>query len=304
MKESDPSTPDFMDWLLPTLTTSVEATGIRPDPMVWDLAVGSSATADYYTLCWAYGKHFRVASRDVKKKTTFDCGISQMFVIDGEHKEYVGYVDAIVRLDFNTFETVLIKAQWYDSVHGNGRNATLVEDESGHLRVKEVNFASDNSPLDEPFAFPKDVEQLYFVKDKLHKGWLLGIKGNARSTRISYRKSCHSNGEFSGVHENAIDDACIVECSSSPRRGVRVSTEADDSAGEDIDIEEEESKMDSESSDEELSEEDGGEPFQHLRRGLIDGALALHANELRELASNGELEDFVEGRGKRRLNSW
>jgi hypothetical protein len=45
-----------------------------------------------------------------------------------------------------------------------------VEDESGHLMVKEINFISDNSPLYEPFAFPKEMKQLYFVKDKMHKG--------------------------------------------------------------------------------------------------------------------------------------
>jgi hypothetical protein len=176
LRESDLSTLDFQNELLRALTASIEVMGIRPDLTVWDLVMGPSTTADFYTLCWAYGKHFRVASQDVNKKTTFDYDISQMFLINGEYKEYVEYVNAIVRLDFDTFEMVLIKAEWYDSVHGSGKNAMLVEDENGHLRMKELNLASDSSPLDEPFAFPKDVEQLYFVKDKLHKRWLLSVK--------------------------------------------------------------------------------------------------------------------------------
>jgi hypothetical protein len=82
-----------------------------------------------------------------------------------------------------------------------------------------------------------------------------------------------------------------------------VSTDTDDSAGEDVGIKEEESKTDSESSDEDLFEEASGEAFQHLHRGLIDRSLALRSNELRELANNGELEDFAEGPGKRHLHS-
>jgi hypothetical protein len=54
----------------------VEATGRRPNFMVWNLAMGPSATANFYTFCWVYGKHFKVASRDANKKTTFDRGIS------------------------------------------------------------------------------------------------------------------------------------------------------------------------------------------------------------------------------------
>ena len=78
--------PPFKDWLLPILTTVSEETGEKPDSMVWDLAIGLATTTDFYTSCWAYGRHFRVARQDLTKKTTFDCGISQWFNIDGNKK--------------------------------------------------------------------------------------------------------------------------------------------------------------------------------------------------------------------------
>jgi hypothetical protein len=121
--------------------------------------------------------------------------------------------------------------------------------------------------------------------------------------RILYRKSGRNNQEFQEDYESTIEDACSAECPSSPRQGVRVSTKADDSAEEDVDMEEEESKMDSESSNNDLSKDNSGEGFQHLRRGLIDRALVLHAEELCELASDEELKNFVEDRGKRYLQS-
>ena len=51
VKDSTSTTPDFKDWLLPALTASIEESGRRPDPMVWDLAIGPSATGDFYTAC-------------------------------------------------------------------------------------------------------------------------------------------------------------------------------------------------------------------------------------------------------------
>ena len=302
VKDSTSTTPKFKDWLLPALTASIEESGRRPDPMVWDLAVGPSATADFYTACWAYGQHFHVNSCDLNKKTTFDCGISQMFLIDGQHKEYVGYVEAIVRLNFDSFETVLMKAQWFDSVYGTGRNATLEEDECGHLRVKEVNFASDTSPLNEPFAFPKDVEQLFFVKDKIHKGWLLAVKVNARSMRVSYCKSNSGCEESALESENNIEDACLPGDQSNSRHGQRISTEADDSAGEHVDIGNSDTESGSESNDDYFSNDENTEEVQCMDTRLLGGPESLHGEELLELASDGEMQDFLEVRRRNRLD--
>ena len=164
-QEAAHNTIPFKEWLLPAVRAEVEDSMQKPDQMVWDLAVGPATNADFFTACWAYGRHFRVASRDLTKKTTFDCGISQWFEIEEEQKEYIGYVDAIVHLDFDSFKTVLIKAKWYNIHHSRGRSSTLVEDVCGHLRVKVVDFIPDSSASDEPFVFPKDVEQLFFVDD-------------------------------------------------------------------------------------------------------------------------------------------
>jgi hypothetical protein len=226
-----------------------------------------------------------------------------MFLIDGQHREYVGYVEAIVRLNFDSFETVLLKARWFDSVHGTGRNATLVEDECGHLRVKEVNFVSDTSPLDEPFAFPKDVEQLFFVKDKIHKGWLLAVKINARSMRVSYCKSNSGCEESALESKNDGEDACLPGDQSNSRCGHRISTEADDSAGEHVDIGNSDIESGSESDDDDFSDDENTEDVQCMDTGLLGGPESFHAEELLELASDGEMEGFLEVRRRNRLDS-
>jgi hypothetical protein len=241
--EADSNTAAFKDWLLPALTASTEETREWPSQMIWDLAVGPSASADFFTACWVYGRHFRVASRDLNKKTTFDCSISQWFEIEGEQKEFIGYIDAIVRLDFDSFEIVLIKAKWYNSNHSQGRSCTLLEDECGHLRVKMVDFLPDTSAIDEPFAFPKDVEQFFFVDDWIHNGWKLAIKVQLRVAKVYYTRSPRSSIEDTAKSESSGEEgsdpnAAGDTAGSNEQAGCSrpVSTEADDSAGKDVDV--------------------------------------------------------------------
>jgi hypothetical protein len=49
--EADSNTAAFKDWLLPALTASTEETREWPSQMIWDLAVGFNASADFFTTC-------------------------------------------------------------------------------------------------------------------------------------------------------------------------------------------------------------------------------------------------------------
>jgi hypothetical protein len=209
--------------------------------MVWDLVVGPGSSADFYTSYWAYGHHFRVSRRDMTKKTTFDCRISQWFNIEGEEKEYIAYVEEIVRLDFDSFETVVIKAKWYNGNHRQGRACTILEDECGHLRIKDVSFLPDNSPSDEPFAFPKDMEQIFYVDDWIHRGWKLAIKVQPRSKKVFYKRF-RSDARISGNDSEDLEASTSDnEDAGAPQHqeehtahGIPISVEADDSTGEEV----------------------------------------------------------------------
>lgn len=75
--------------------------------------------------------------RDIHRKTTFNCGISSMYDEDGEGTEYLGFVESIVQVHFDSFDTVLIKGKGYNSIIRRGSSGTLMTDECGFLRVKQ-----------------------------------------------------------------------------------------------------------------------------------------------------------------------
>ena len=100
--------------------------------MELDIAVGPGERADFYSMCWAFGRHFRILSRDLNKKSTIDSGLSAWYEVEGNKTEYYGYVESIVRLSFDSFETVLFKVRFWDSViRQHGPNATVLIDECG-----------------------------------------------------------------------------------------------------------------------------------------------------------------------------
>lgn len=260
--------------------------------MAIDIAIGPTGKADFYSAMWAYGRHFRIMDRDMHKKTTFDCGISSMYDEDGEGTEYLGYVESIMRIHFDSFDTVLIKGKWYNSIIRRGSSGTLVTDECGVLRVKAGRFMSDSLVTDEPLVFPKDILQVFFVEDIINRGWKLVVHVNTRSKRVFYKRKRGEGGESDG-EEGESDLAAQVSTDTLRRGETLVSVEADDAAGED-DIE----SINGDNADDEEEvlfggnleldddEEQAPRPW-HLGVNLPD----FEANEIEELESDGEFED-------------
>ena len=162
---------------------------------------------------------------------------------------------------------------------------------------------SDTSPLDEPFAFPKDVEQLFFVKDKIHKGWLLAVKVYARSMRVSYYKSNSDCEELVLESENDGEDACLLGDQSNSRHGHQISMEVDDSIGKHVDIGNFDTESSSENDNDDFSNDENTKDVQCMDTRLLGGPKSFHGKELLELASNGEMEDFLEVHHRNRLDS-
>jgi hypothetical protein len=103
----DSSLGNFLEWNLPAVKASM-ARGEHVPQMVLNVAIGPGEFADLYSAMWAYGRHFCMKDKDLNKKTTFDSSIAAMYSIDGKETHFFGYVESIVTLDFDSFQTVLI----------------------------------------------------------------------------------------------------------------------------------------------------------------------------------------------------
>jgi hypothetical protein len=94
---------------------------------------------------WSKGRHFRIASRDASK-TTADSYISAYFDVGLEEKrEFIGQIDQIMELNYDSEKPVLIKAKWYNNVlNPRGASTTLLDDECGIQMVLAKDFMPDH----------------------------------------------------------------------------------------------------------------------------------------------------------------
>jgi hypothetical protein len=115
---------------------------------------------------WSKGRHFRIASRDARKSTT-DSYISAYFnTCLNEKQEYIGQIDQILELNYDSVRPVLIKAKWFDNNGKPGRpSTTLIQDECGIQRVLAKEFMKDHLFTHEPFIFPEQCNQVFLVPD-------------------------------------------------------------------------------------------------------------------------------------------
>lgn len=90
--------------------------------------------------------------------------------------QYYGFLQCIVRVEFDSFETVLFGREWYDTIVKRGKNGTLVEDECGFNRIKIGHFFPIHRATNEPFIFPKDVIEVFYMKDVINPGWEIAIE--------------------------------------------------------------------------------------------------------------------------------
>jgi hypothetical protein len=284
--------PSFIDWLHPAMKQA-RASGEDVLSVIEDLAVGPREKAQYFSMMWAYGRHFRIMKRDLNKKTTMDCGISAIYEQYGVKTNYMGYVHKILRVSFVSFETILVKDKWWNSVvrHGNTTGNTLVTDECGFERIKSnVRFMSSKKFDDEPLCFPKDLEQVFYIDDWIHRGWKLVIPVASRTKRIVYKREHTEDHDAEDDNTEIADTVPTGEASNSGASCVSV--EVDDNAGEDISSEEDddnEAPLGEAAEGEYVTDsDDEGRP----RLGYAGDQLnELGRDEIAELASDGEMEE-------------
>lgn len=173
-----------------------------------------------------------------------DSGLSSWFEVEGNETEYYGYVDSIIRLSFDSLETVFFKGEFWDSIiRHHGPNATVLVDECRLPRVKTTVVLSDEKPEDEPFVFPKDVTQVFYVDYPINEGWKVIVKVDPRSNLVVYKRFGEKGGgpleqetsESRGSGENSVEFVDVESAILRLRQRELVAIEANDYPGAGVD---------------------------------------------------------------------
>lgn len=106
--------------------------------------------------------------------------------------EYYGKIQNIVEVNFTSFTAILLKGDWYDSKATNRGNPRVLVDECKFTRVRTSKFMPSNLIVHEPFVFPLDVDQVFFIEDRLNTGWHLVVKYDARTKKVLYMKDINT----------------------------------------------------------------------------------------------------------------
>lgn len=100
--------------------------------------------------------------------------------------EYYGKICNIIEVKFASLKRVLLKVDWYDSKATPRGNPRVLVDECKFTRVRTNSFMPSHLVGHEPFVYPLDEDQVFFVGDRLNTNWHLVVKYEARSHKVVY----------------------------------------------------------------------------------------------------------------------
>jgi len=90
--------------------------------------------------------------------------------------EYYRRIRNIIEVKFSSFTIILLKGEWYDSKATTRGNPRILVDECKFTRVCTNNFMPSHMATHEPFVYPLDVDQVFYIEDRLNRGWHLVVK--------------------------------------------------------------------------------------------------------------------------------
>jgi hypothetical protein len=159
--------------------------------------------ATSYKAMKAYGYHYRVLEdSNTEGYVTYDSGLivvaQHMAGGDCETSIEIGYVGellAIYQLDYGgTSEPViLLKGQWVRP-EWRGARCTMMRDSDGLLLA---NFNRASTTSSDPFVFPSQVQQAFYLDVEERPGWRVVCHRQPRDTRISGDKMVFSLDDHS-----------------------------------------------------------------------------------------------------------
>ena len=182
--------PDYAAWLQTRVRRDL-AEGRNVDDMVCVLAFPPDSQILTFRSCTAFGYHYRATETDTSDGfKTYDSGIALTCVqtcrssrADGKVVEatlsYVGVLWEILQSMYQQTPVILFRGSWVPpNEHGN---ATMKRDRYGFWMA---NFQRRQRASIEPYVFPAQVKQVFFVDDPVEVGWKVVLQSNCKGARF------------------------------------------------------------------------------------------------------------------------
>jgi hypothetical protein len=129
---------------------------------------------------WTYGAYFRCEEEESSSHGTYDSGVALDETETSANGIDVGTLRKIFMVPFGTFTTVVMKISWIKNID-QGRH-TIKEDSSGFWTLL---FSAREEPgRRNPFLFPTNATQVFFMLDQQDPNWRCVIRHEPRGRRI------------------------------------------------------------------------------------------------------------------------
>ena len=184
--QEDPTTPSLSDWMEHSVG-ELDLDLRNPEDMDrFLLSRNPSQRAVRYTRVTAFGNHFRVEDDSTRHLLSYNSGVASVFQESAENAQesfvnYVGVLKDVLELDYGALSSkiILLRCDWVKRQDNRG-NPTYTKDESGFL---VVNFQHTLPRLSEPFIFPSQGTQVFFLDVPGRPGWKVVLRKEARARR-------------------------------------------------------------------------------------------------------------------------
>jgi hypothetical protein len=145
-----------------------------------------SQKAMRYTKMKAFRNHFRAEDEATSRMQTYDNGIASIFAVPTEDARdmsvnYVGVLKDILELDYGPMRqlVILLRYEWIKREDNCG-NPTYVRNDA---RFLVVNFRHKLRNMSDPFIFPNQGIQVFFLDDPEKAGWKVVLHKEPRAKR-------------------------------------------------------------------------------------------------------------------------
>jgi hypothetical protein len=175
---------------------------------IMQLSMKPQMTTSRYAKVKVYDNHYKVTTENEPTiMATYDSGVT--FIFQQPHAtnegmtlgsmQYVGVSKDIILLNYISVSQLVVLFKCYWVTHGFDRweNPTYRGDEDGFLLA---NFHNLKAKVIEPFVFPSQVQQIFYVDEPNTSWWKVVLHKEARSKRIIVENS----EEISSLIDNVI----------------------------------------------------------------------------------------------------
>jgi hypothetical protein len=186
VRESNPTTPPFEDWVQEILETEDLDVNKAEDFDKLLLSMKPLQRAIRYCRMKAFGNHFRVKDAVSTRMQTYDNGVASVFTVPTADVRdvsvnYVSVLKDIFKLDYGPLSSpiVLFRCQWAKQRDSRG-NPIYTRDDAGFL---VVNVWHNLPRLSDPFIFASQTTQVFYSDVPNKPGWKVVLRKEAQARR-------------------------------------------------------------------------------------------------------------------------